>query len=243
MMSAGVIGLVRPISGSLRLTRLCIQVNPTESRENFQLAFRLTMYTVFALFLFLLYSNIGLFIYRSKAPGHRMTTNKSEARKLQAVRMLATATAVMIISYLPYMVLVGLTLFAKPGYFSDVFAIEILCNIFSGLNHVVNPFIYCALSSNFSEAFKKFFRRIKNRKEDIDASGKGTTKVNFKKVSSIRLLGKKGNMISENDVSVNSESKTLPAVASQITLNSFLEDSFEQTIGQANEPTCENSKL
>ena len=167
MSSAGVIGMIRPVAGRMCLTRLCIQVNPTNEKEQFQLAFRCSMYLIFALFLFLLYTNIGLFIYRSKSPGLEITAEASAARKRQAVRMLVAATVVMILSYLPYMVLVSRILFAQPGYFSPVFAVEILCNVISGLNHVVNPFIYCALSLQFREGFKKFFAYLQRKSHSI----------------------------------------------------------------------------
>ena len=162
--SAGVIGMIRPISGSLHLTRLCIQIQPNESKEDFQLAFRVVMYAIYALFLFLLYSSIGWHIHTNETPGHGPTASQSEARKRQAVKMLAVATVVMIFCYLPYITLVGVNLFAKPGYFSPVFAIEIFTNILSGINHAINPFIYCAFSSQFRKGFKKFFFMVRNGK-------------------------------------------------------------------------------
>ena len=174
--SAGVIGMIRPISGSLHLTRLCIQIQPNESKEDFQLAFRVVMYSIYALFLFLLYSSIGWHIHTSETPGHGPTVSQSEARKRQAVKMLAAATVVMIFCYLPYITLVGVNLFAKPGYFSPVFAIEIFTNILTGFNHAINPFIYCAFSSQFRKGFKKFFHMVR--------SGKGVGK-------SIRAIGSK----------------------------------------------------
>jgi len=167
MSSAGVIGMIRPVAGRMCLTRLCIQVNPTNQREQVQLAFRCSMYLTFALFLFLLYTNIGLLIYRSKSPGLEITAEASAVCKRQAIRMLTVATVVMIFSYLPYMVLVSRILFAQPGYYSPVFAVEILCNIISGLNHVVNPFIYCALSLQFREGFKKYFASLRRKRHSI----------------------------------------------------------------------------
>ncbi len=166
MSSSGIITMIRPVSGQLHKTKLCIQVNPTESKEEFQLAFRLSMYMTFSLFLFILYSNIGCFLHRSESPGDHNSAgkHKSEERKRQAVKMLATATVTMIISYFPYMVLVAATLFAKPGYFSPVFGIEIFGNLCLAFNHVCNPFIYCAFSSQFREGFKFVFKRIIGQK-------------------------------------------------------------------------------
>eukprot|EP00112_Aurelia_sp_Birch-Aquarium-sp1_P018317 Seg4353.6 transcript_id=Seg4353.6/GoldUCD/mRNA.D3Y31 product="RYamide receptor" protein_id=Seg4353.6/GoldUCD/D3Y31 len=189
--SAGVIGMIRPISGSLHLTRLCIQIQPNESKEDFQLAFRVIMYSIYALFLFLLYSSIGWHIHTSKTPGQGPTTSQSEARKRQAVRMLAVATVAMIVCYLPYITLVGVNLFAKAGYFSPVFAIEIFTNILTGVNHAINPFIYCAFSSQFRKGFKKFFHMIKNGK-GVGASirAAGSKKIT-KRQSSAKLFKRK----------------------------------------------------
>lgn len=153
--------MVRPVDGHMYLTRLCIQVNPSESKEDFQLAFRFSMYVLYAFFLLFLYTNIGYHLHQSKSPGLKITASQSDARKRQAVRMLSTATAVMILSYLPYMVLVCKLRFAESGYYSPVFAMEIFCNILSGVNHAVNPFIYCALSSQFREGFKKWFAYLR----------------------------------------------------------------------------------
>ena len=153
------------------MTRLCLQMNTTPPKEHFQLAFRLSMYSTFSLFLIVLYSNIGLFLWRSKSPGNANSAGKSTLRKRQAVKMLATATAVMIVSYLPYMVLVAVTLFAKPGFFSSVFGIEVLGNILTTFNHVCNPFIYCVFSSQFREGFRAVFKRMSGKTIDFVSVG------------------------------------------------------------------------
>ena len=164
--------MIRPVAGEMHLTKLCIQVNPTSDKEQFQLAFRCVMYLIYALFLFVLYTNIGILISKSKSPGHNITATASTSRKRQAVRMLVAATIVMIFSYFPYMVLVSKLLFAKPGYYSQVFAVEILCNIISALNHVVNPFIYCTLSLQFREGFIQWFNYLRRKGRSIAPKNK-----------------------------------------------------------------------
>ena len=186
--------MIRPVSGKMYLTKLCIQVNPTNQREKFQLAFRCSMYLIYALFLFLLYTNIGFFIYKTKSPGLEITASASEIRKKQAVRMLATATIVMIFSYLPYMVLVSKLLFSDPEYYSPVFAVEILCNVISGLNHVVNPFIYCALSQKFREGYSRWFAYLRRKGQRIIPETI-VMKQQRLKASDRGLLGANGNAI------------------------------------------------
>ena len=234
MLSAGVIGMIRPVAGKMYLTRLCIQVNPSEGKEDFQLAFRCSMYVTYALFLFLLYTNIGCHIYKTKSPGQQITAGKSVARKRQAVRMLATATIVMIFSYFPYMILVGKLLFAKSGYYSPVFAVEILCNIISALNHVVNPFIYCALSSQFREGFKKWFAYLRRNSNSVGSEFNKTFQ-QANKVSNVILL--EGSNIAEIDNGTGDEAvgKKLTTSCSQITLESLLKVSSATSLNQLEE--------
>eukprot|EP00794_Sanderia_malayensis_P009364 gene9364-10351_t len=181
MTSAGVIGMIRPISGKIHMTKLCIQINPTESEEEFQLAFRVTMYVIYSLFLIILYANTALFLWNTVSPGNQ--NNISHKRKRQAVKMLFAATASMIITYLPYMVLVAMTLFAKAGYFSSVFGIEIFCNMFLAVNHVINPFIYCAFSTQFREGFKLIFQKILQNFFRSSSSGAEVFTVNYSRKS------------------------------------------------------------
>lgn len=219
MSSAGVIGMIRPVAGRMYLTRLCIQVNPTESGESLQLSFRLIMYTVYALFLFLLYTNIGCYIQRSTSPGLDLTASQSNARKRQAVRMLATATMVMILSYFPYMTVVSKLLFSKPGYYSSVFAIEIFCNIFSALNHAVNPFIYCALSSQFREGFQKWFALMR-RSGSSALEDVASIKRRSKKVSASGLLKENFSNMEGNTGKANTSEKIAKS-CSQLTLETI----------------------
>lgn len=225
MTSAGVIGMIRPVSGKMHLTRLCIQVNPTNQREQFQLAFRCSMYVIYALFLFLLYTKIGLFIYKTKSPGLKITAGASATRKKQAVRMLATATFVMIFSYLPYMVLVSKLLFSKPEYYSPVFAVEILCNIISALNHVVNPFIYCALSQQFREGFSQLFAYLRSKGQRIAPE----TKV--KKQQKLKATGR--DLLERNGKVV----ERLATSSSQISLHVVLTATSEASMSELTNPS------
>ena len=146
--------------------RICLEVYESRKTETISLWFRILTYFGTVGLLTFSYARITIHlsvrrIQMTPPPLRRNSFVKSELKKRKVIHMLMAATATFLIGWLPYVVLLLITLYPPSAGYKLPAGVDTFANFFGMTNSALDPYIYYYFNNNFRKGFVNVGVRIR----------------------------------------------------------------------------------